>query len=185
MFMYLRPLIQVAAAADVRPLFSLDQQTLIHVGIQLINACVLAFVMRLILYKPVRKFMQNRTQKILEQFAAADEANAKGLELIAHYEQKLIDLEEQRSNVINTAIVEAEAIRDKMVEEAKKDIAEMMIKAKNDIQDDRNRADMDIKQHIIDVASYMAGKFVAYSLDEDTQNKLFEQSLSELENALR
>ena len=47
--------------------FALDSQTLISVGIQLLNGIILAVALGYILYKPLKKFMQARSDKIREQ----------------------------------------------------------------------------------------------------------------------
>ena len=174
----------LVAAAVERPLFSLDQQTLINIGIQLFNACVLAVALRFILYKPVQRFMKKRADAIKNQMSAAEESAAKADELKALYERKLDDLEQERYNVLDSAKAQAEAMSGKMIDEAKNEIADMKTLAENDIKKEREQAEDEMKRYIIDVASYMAEKFVAHSIDESVQNKLFEESLSELETVL-
>ena len=174
----------LAAVAIERPLFSLDQQTLVNIGIQLINVCILAVALRFLLYKPVRRFMQRRTREIMNQMSTAEERQIEADGLKALYEQKLLDLEHERYEILDSAKAQAETMSEKMIDETKDEIAAMRSLAKADITKEHERIEEEMKQYIIDVASLMAGKFVAHSIDEYTQNKLFEESLSELEIAL-
>ena len=177
-------LLQFAAAAVERPLFSMDTQTFISVGIQLFNACLLAVALRHFLYKPVRKFMQKRTEGIKDQMNSAEETKAKANELIELYEKKLEDLETEKAEALDIAKEQAAALSKEMIDTAKKEIAAIRVHANDLIRKERERADEDMKQYIIEIASYMAGKFVALSMDEESQNKIFEESLSELETVL-
>ena len=177
-------LVAFVAAAVERPLFSLDGQTLINIGIQLVNACVLAVALRFILYKPVQRFMKKRADAIKDQMNAAEDSAAKAEELKALYERKLDDLEQERYNVLDSAKAQAEAMNEKMIDEMKNEIADMKALAENSIKKEREQAEDEMKQYIIDIASYMAEKVIAHSIDESVQNKLFEESLSELETVL-
>ena len=176
--------VAVIAAAVERPLFSLDAQTFISIGIQLFNACVLAVALRFILYKPVRRFMQKRTDGIKNQMSTAEENNAKADELMALYEQKLTQLEQERYDMLEFAKVQIEEKNEKMISEAQSEIAAMKALADEEIRKDRERADEEMKQYVIDVASYMAGKIVSQSIDESTHERLFEEAMSELETVL-
>ena len=50
-----------------------------------------------------------------------------------------------------------------------------------DIQREQEKAKDEIKKQIIEVSSLMAGKFVAASIDQNEQNKLVDEVISDLE----
>ncbi|MCL2045390.1 MAG: ATP synthase F0 subunit B [Oscillospiraceae bacterium] len=174
----------VVAAAAVRPLFGLDRQTLIHICIQLFNACVLGLALRFILYKPVSGFMQRRAESIKSQMRIAEEEIAKAEEMRAQYEQMLLDLEQEKIDILETAITQATQTSEKMISDARNEIDEMKRLAQSEIRLEREQADDEMRQYVIDIASYLAEKILLHSIDEDTQNRLFEESLSELESVL-
>jgi len=170
----------LAAASEGR-IFGLDQQTLISTGIQLFNACLLAVALTYILYKPVRKFMQKRADGIKAQLGMAENAVEKAEELRALYEKKLEDIEQERIALIDSAYALTVEKSKQMMDEANREIAEMRERAAAAMQVERERADEEIRLHIIEVASIMAGKIVADSIDEEAHNRLFAETLSELE----
>ena len=174
----------LAVAAIERPLFSLDGQTLISVGIQLFNAVVLAFALRHFLYKPVSKFMKKRTDRIKDQMSAAEDGVKEADALKALYEQKIAELEQERYSVLAAAKTQAAETTVRMIDDAKAEIADMRERAAAELRSERDRADKELKQYVVDVAAHMAGKFVAHSMDESTLERLFDESMSELEAAL-
>ena len=176
--------VQAVAAVVERPLFSLDQQTLISIGIQLFNACLLALALRHFLYKPVRAIMQKRTAGIKEQMRKAEESQASADALIALYEQKLRDIGQEQDALLEEAKAQASAERKAMLDTARADIAAMRRTAQEGIQSERERANEDLKRYITEAASHMAQKYIAFSMDEATQDKLFDESITELETLL-
>jgi F-type H+-transporting ATPase subunit b len=54
--------------------FGLDTQTLISIGIQLLNAIILALALTFILYKPVKRFLQKRTEMIQKKIDDSEAA---------------------------------------------------------------------------------------------------------------
>ena len=135
-----------------------------------------------LLYKPVRKFLNKRTEKIQGQLSNAEEQQSRANELKALYEKKLGQLEEERIDVLETAHEQAAEKRRQMLAEAKKEVTVMKEQAETVIQERRERADQDLRLYIIDTAAALAEKIVAKSIDGETQNKLFDQMMEGLED---
>ncbi|MCL2671598.1 MAG: ATP synthase F0 subunit B [Clostridiales bacterium] len=174
----------LAAATPEGRIFGLDAQTLISAGIILFNVCLLAVVLSLILYKPVRKFLKKRADGIREQLETSKNDMARANELKALYEEKLTETDAERIRILEQAQTHAAERRRKLMETAENEIAAMKAQAAADIQAERVRADEEMRVQMIEVASLMAEKFVALSLDAQTHNRIFEESMAELEHAL-
>jgi len=171
------------AAIDAAPegrIFALDQQLLIDIGIQLLNACVLVAALSFFLYKPVRKFMQNRAEGIKNQLSAASDKEAKADELKALYEKKLEELEKERAGVLESAHGLAFKKSRQLMIDARKEILEMKEQAASEIQAERERAKEEMRPHMIEIAQTLAEKFVSQCIDQDTQNALFDKTIAEL-----
>ncbi|MCL2486851.1 MAG: F0F1 ATP synthase subunit B [Oscillospiraceae bacterium] len=170
----------ITAVSDGR-LFGLDGQMLISAGIQLFNASVLAAALAFILYKPVRKFLQARTEKIKAQLTGAEESRARADELKASYEKKLEGIESERIGVLDSANELAAQRSGQMIADAQEKIAAMKEQAEAEIAARRERADEETRRHIIEVAGALAEKFMSLNIDEDTQNRLFDETIANLE----
>ena len=64
--------------------------------------------------------------------------------------------------------------------EAKEEAAKIIARANNEIELERKRALDDMKQEMISIASAMAGKVVAASIDTSVQDELIEETLKEM-----
>ena len=170
----------VADSPDGR-IFGLDGQTLISIGIQLLNACILAAALTFILYKPVRKFLNNRTKKIEEQLDNAAENQMRAEELKAAYEKKLEELETERIGVLESAHKLAAEKSKQQLLDAEKEISDMKKQAEAEIQLLHERADEELRLYIIETAGVLAEKFVSHTIDENAQNRLFDETIKELE----
>ena len=171
----------IAATVPEARLFALDAQTMIQVGIILFNLVVLAFVMSRLLYKPVQKFMNNRANLIRDQLKRAEDELAKATELKLEYEQKIRDAKTERDHILETAQKLAAEKREEILAEARRDADK--IKADSDayIESEKLRVQDEIRAAILEVSSVMAEKFVSLSLDEDTHDRLFYETIAELE----
>ena len=85
--------------------FALDQQTLISTGIQVLNGIILAVALGFILYKPVKKFMQERTDRIQSKIHDSDSTMAKAKELIAEYEYKIKNIDKEYERCFKTVLM--------------------------------------------------------------------------------
>jgi len=149
----------------------------------LLNACILAAVLAYILYKPVRKFLSKRAEGIKAQLSRAEDSQIKAAELKEQYEKVLVRLESERVSVIEKAHELAAAQCKQMLLVAEEEVSAMKQRAVADIQAQRERADEELRLHIIDVAGALAEKFVAFTIDQNIQNRLFDETIACLEDA--
>ena len=164
-------------------LFALDQQTLVQIGIQLLNACVLAAVLTLVLYKPVRKFLHKRAEGIRAQIDRAEDQMAIAEKTNSLYEAKLGEIEQERAAILEEARRLAADQKNRTLEDTKQEVSAMRARAKAAIETERERAGEEIRLHIIEVAAAMAEKFVADAFDQNAHDRLFAETLAELEGA--
>lgn len=159
----------------------LDKQTLIQVAIQIINTCILCFALSKLLYKPVTSFLNARKEKIANQIDTAqtklDEAEA----LKAEYEKKLKNIEAEKNTILEQARVQAKKNSQQIVSEAKSEAENIHTRAMTDIKREEEKAKDEIKKQIIEVSSMVSGKFIAAKMTEEEQNKLVDDTISDLE----
>ncbi|HHU04379.1 MAG: F0F1 ATP synthase subunit B [Saccharofermentanales bacterium] len=164
-------------------LFALDQQTLIQIAIQLLNAIVLAVILGRLLYKPVKNFMAKRREKIKENIAAADTEMARANELIAEYEAKIDNIQQEAEQIFAEARARAGEREELILHEANAEAQRIKQNALATIELDKERNEMEIRSYIIEMATLMAEKYLIGTIDETEQNELFEQVRSQLEES--
>ena len=171
----------VLASAPEPRLFGLDTNTFISVAANLVNLIILALILTRFLYKPVRNFLRKRTDRIQGQIAeAADElAKAEALKLL--YETKLDEVQKERDEILSEANRIAAEKSQRLITEAKKEADAIRARATTNVEMEWERAESEMRNAIIEVASVMAEKFVTLAINKETQDQLFEQALSNLE----
>lgn len=163
--------------------FALDSQTLIGIGIQLLNGIILAVALGFIFYKPVKEFMQKRTERIQSNIENADATMAKANELIAEYNEKMKDIDKERMEILETARLEANKESKRILEEAKYEAEQIRKRSLERIAEERQRLQEEARLHIIELSSIMAQKYISQNIDDEAQEKLFEETIAQLEEA--
>jgi F-type H+-transporting ATPase subunit b len=171
----------ILSAANQGRLFGLDMQTVIQTVIALINAAFLAYLLSKILYKPVQNFLRLRAEKIEDQLKSAKEGMEKASAIKEQYEESLKCIEDERIDILeNARKVAAEQSKD-TINDAKKEADSIRARASIDIKNEQEQVKEQLRLYIIEVASAMAEKLVACTIDKETQDRLFDETLKELE----
>lgn len=161
--------------------FGLDQQTLISIGIQLLNVCILAAALGFILYKPVQEFLRRRTDKISSQLKEAQEKMDQAEKLKAEYEKKLQEIDSERIKILESVRLAAAERSRHIIEEARWEATEIRRRAHENIIAERERLKEETRLHIIEIASLLAGKFIEHAIDREAQDRLFDEAMAQLE----
>ncbi|PWJ47176.1 ATP synthase F0 subunit B [Faecalicatena contorta] len=163
--------------------FGLDLQTLISIGIQLVNGIILAAALGFILYKPVKEFMRKRTEGIQSKIEDTDATMVKAQELIAEYDIKIKDIDKERIKILEAARLKAADEGKLILEEAKKEASEIKKRSMDSVLADKKRLQEETRLYIIEMASFMAEKYITQKIDNETQDKVFEEALAQMEIA--
>lgn len=161
-------------------IFDLDLQLLVDAGIVAISVFVLFFLMSMLLFNPARAFLKKRQQFIQEQLDNAERDEKQAKEFKAEYDGKLKKIDKEAEAIISDARKQALKQETVIVNEAKEEAVKIIDRANKDIELEKSKVQDEMKQEIINVASAMAGRFVKSSMDEQAQNKLFDETLREM-----
>ncbi len=71
----------------------------LNILMHIINIDVLYLLLRVLLYKPIRKFLDKREQKIRTQLEDAEETSKKAQALLEQYQAQLAEAEEQAKQI--------------------------------------------------------------------------------------
>jgi len=171
------------AASELPPgrVFGIDEVTLIQIIANIINVAVLAAILAFLLYKPVRNILNKRTNKIQGQLIQAEEELEKATELRRSYEQKMDEIEREREEILTEARKVAADSSRRMLAEAKKEADVIKERAAANVEMEWERAENDMRTAIIDVSAVMAEKFVSLAINKETHDRLFNETISDLE----
>ena len=168
------------ASAEPR-MFALDSQTFIQVAAQIVNLVILAFVLSKLLYKPVRNMLQKRVDRVQGQLAQAAEELEKANEMKLQYEQKIAEVQRERDDILSEARRMASDTGQRLVAEAKKEADAIRARADANVEMEWERAESEMRTAVIEVSALMAEKFVKLAIDKETHDRLFNETMADLE----
>jgi F-type H+-transporting ATPase subunit b len=162
-------------------LFGLDAQTVRQIIAQSINLVVLAFVLSKLLYKPVREMLLQRTARIRDQLNDAEKEKASALELKAEYESYMKNVEREKDEILDAARKLATEKSNEQLASARTEADATKTRAFREIEMEQERVRDEMKQAVINVSSAMVAKFLTRTIDAAEHDRLFDETMAELE----
>ena len=161
-------------------ILGLDPQ-LIHDAILLgINIFILFFALSYLLFNPVRSMLNKRTERIRTDLDTAAEDKKTAAELKLEYEAKIKEIDKEAEAILAEARRKALKREEEILENAKAESARIIDRAGREAELEKKKALDEMKQEMITIASMMAGKAVAASMDVKIQDELIEKTLKEI-----
>ncbi len=157
-----------------------DWQLVHDVALTAINVLILFFALSYLLFDPARDFLEKRRQKIAGELAEAAEDKKTAQELKAEYESRIKEIDKEADAILADARKKAMMKEADILDEARAEAARIVDRAKRQVELERKKALDDMKQEIISIASLMAGKVVAGSMDVKIQDSLIDETLKEM-----
>lgn len=146
----------------------------------LVNIVILYIVFRLLLYKPVAKFMKSRQERFAkerEEFdaekAEADAIRAQGDEIL---HKARSDAETQVAQIMAQADKDAKSIR----EEAQKQAGVIIENAKQEAQEEKRRQLEAMHDQVMELSVALASRILEREIKPEDHQKLMEEFLSEV-----
>lgn len=149
---------------------------------QLVNFSIVVFAMWKWVYKPLLKTMDHRAKEITDGLKNAKEAKKNLDESNIEKEKILGEARAAGHTVIEDAQSKAEVLRQDKIVQTKQEIEKIIGETKEKIANEREASFKALKVDIADLVA-MATEKVAAGLDKETQRKLIDSAIKEIETA--
>ena len=160
--------------------FGLDMQLLFDILIQGCAVFLLFIFLSYILIDPVRKVLEDRREKIKNDVEAAASDREEAAKLKADYDAKIKQADDEAGEILSAARKKAVKNEENIIAEANAEAARIISRANQEAELEKSKVKDEVKQEIIGVATAMAGKFVAASMDDAKQAELIDETLKEM-----
>ncbi|MCX4306797.1 MAG: F0F1 ATP synthase subunit B [Acetatifactor sp.] len=161
-------------------LFDLDWQLIADACLMMIAIFVLFLLMSYLLFNPARKLLGDRKEKIRSELETARQNMEEAHRLKEEYETKLKEIDREAEEILSEARRKALSNENQIVAQAKEEAARILERARVEAELEKQKLSDEVKKEIISVASVMAGKVVAASIDTSVQNQLIDETLKEM-----
>lgn len=139
-----------------------------------LNIILLFIIVRLLLYKPVRKFLDARAEKTAAAMQQADEQKKSAEKLKADYEAMLSDSEGEAKKLIKEAELKAAEKSAAIIANAEKQAESIIADAEKRIEEERREAREDIKKEIVRTALIISEKVLEREIKDADVRKIAE-----------
>jgi F-type H+-transporting ATPase subunit b len=146
---------------------------------QVANFFVLLVILRLTLYKPVLKMLDDRKQKIAEGLNAAELARAEAAQAQADIQAQLDAGRREGQELVANAQSIAARIQAEARDQSAKDREAALERARSEIQLERDRAIAELRTEFADITVSAAEKVIGQSLDRQAHQRIIDETLAE------
>jgi F-type H+-transporting ATPase subunit b len=144
-----------------------------------INFIVLFVLLRLFLYKPVMKMLDERAKRTKDAMELA-EATKKEFEQAKVEVQKQIEKGRQEAQAILTQAMQVgERLKEESRQEATKQAQAIVDRTRSELEAERDKIVGDLRREFVDISIAAAEKVIKETLDREKHRKLIEETLKE------
>lgn len=161
-----------------------DENLLTEMGVQWLNIIILVVLLYFLLYKPVKKFLEARRQKLAAQHDDAHREAEKARELREKYEALLAGIEAERDVILREGREAGLARSEELITEARREAANIYRRSMEDLRMEQENSMDEMRRAMIEISTQMAARFVTVSVDRETQDRYIDEALSHLEETL-
>jgi F-type H+-transporting ATPase subunit b len=146
---------------------------------QIINFTILLVLLRLFVYKPLLRLLDERRRRIQEGMEAAEQAKQRAAEAEKDVQTQLERARQEGQSLIAQAQQIAARLQDEGREQAHQDAEALLARARSEIQLERDSAIAHLRREFADITVTAAEKVINQSLDRQAHRRLIEETLAE------
>ncbi len=145
----------------------------------LIDLILFFILMKVFLFKPIKKTLDKRRELIEKQFEDADNVQKSANELKQQYQEQLDDVENEKKEILSQARQNAKKEYSRIVDKAQQDADKIKADAKKASDLECERARLSINEEIAKLAMETAEKVVGEKASEQIDKSIYDQFLNE------
>ncbi|MGI6153006.1 MAG: F0F1 ATP synthase subunit B [Christensenellaceae bacterium] len=151
----------------------------VEILLHIVNIVALFFIIRWLLYKPIMKFLGNRSATIQRQVDEATKKHAEAEQQKAKYDEMVENAQEMAQQLINQGKEVADRQARTIIEGAEAQAKELRERAERQIEEQKQQAVLDMRQDITQMAIQIAEKVlereVSYEDNKSIIDDFFEK----------
>lgn len=146
-----------------------------------VNLILLFILLKIFLFKPIAKIMDERTRAIQDDIDAAKKSKDEAEALKQEYAENISQAKEKAQEIIMKAHEDAESEKNAIIRKSQEEADQLIADAGVTIENERKRVLAQAQTQIADLAIEAASKIIGENLDDDKNRRLVDKFLSEEE----
>lgn len=157
----------------------LSKEMLADLLINIVNILVLFFVTKKLLYKPVKKYLDARKEKVAAAFAEAEAMKAEAAQAKESCDKIVAEADAEKDRLLREAQTEASAKADKLLKDAASQADGIIEEAREQARHAHDKAIGDSKNEIADIALQISEKIMGRSVTDEDNKKIIDSFFAE------
>lgn len=146
---------------------------------QVVNFSILFVLLYLVAYKPILKILDERSGKARESMEQAERIQKQAEEATGETRRQIETASKEGQEIIARAVHAGEEVKQKAQQDAKQEGEVLILRAKAEIQQERDDAIDGLRREFANLTILAAEKVIEVSLDEEAHRELIEKTLEE------
>ncbi|MDR0411873.1 MAG: F0F1 ATP synthase subunit B [Treponema sp.] len=151
-------------------------------AITIVNLVILFFILRAILFKPVTKFMDERSAKIRNDIDSAEKDRAAAKVLLEQYADKLKTAREDAVAIVRQAQEQADVMAAIRLEETRREAETLIANARRQIESERKAATLLFKAEAAHLVIAASSRLLQREVNAEDSLRLAGRIVEEMEN---
>lgn len=144
------------------------------------NLLILFLLMKKFFFKPIKNILKQREDEINSLYEKANSSSTEAEKLKEEYENRLKDAKKEASEIVGSAVENAEARGNAIVDDAKKEARGILDRAEREIEQEKTAAVNEIKGDISNLAVNIAQKVIEKDLKKEDHEKMIDDIISKM-----
>ncbi|NVL90242.1 MAG: ATP synthase F0 subunit B [Desulfobacterales bacterium] len=144
------------------------------------NFGVLAVALIFLLRKPIAKGLAARRQGIKDQLDDLERQKREAEKQLAEYKEKLTRLDEEVEKIVADYVQQGEAVKVKIIEEAKSAAEKLQEQAKKNIEHEFQKARQQLTAEMAEQAVTMAEELIKKHINDEDQKRIIDEYLTKV-----
>lgn len=146
-----------------------------------VNIIILFILLKIFLFKPINKIMDERTRSIQEDIDSAKKSREEAEALKQEYAEDINEAKAEAQKIIMKAHEDAEAEKAVILQKSQEEVDQLVSDANKAIESKRKRVLAQAQTQIADLAIEAASKIIGENVDDEKNRRLVDEFLSEEE----
>ncbi len=146
-----------------------------EIGVHILNVIILFIVLRLLLYKPILKFIKKRENIFADKADDLDDMEKGLVQQKQEYQQMMSEANNEAASIITKSNEMARDHAREILDNAKEHARDLVVRAKKEIEGEKVQARMDMKSDIAEMAIQIAEKVLEREVSIDDNRKIIDE----------
>jgi F-type H+-transporting ATPase subunit b len=145
-----------------------------------INLLILYFILKKILFKPIKNMIDSRQKEVDDMYKGAEEAKESAEKMRAEYEEKLSRANEESEEILKSAQRRALLKEEEILKEASAEASRTLERAEEQIALEKKRALNEVKDEVSEMAIGIASAVIERDVKADEHKALIDDFINNI-----